>query len=86
MINNIRTPFINIKNTLDKYLLNHYSIFMKKIILVLMLLSVPVSAQKLIYPDIPRDRISDLTFLSDSVGYLINHGGTINRTNDGGTS
>ncbi|KUO63391.1 hypothetical protein APF79_06375 [bacterium BRH_c32] len=86
MINNIRTPFINIKNTLDKYQYNYYSIFMKKIILVLMLLSVPVSAQKLIYPDIPRDRISDLTFLSDSVGYLINYGGSLYRTNDGGTS
>ncbi|MFA7288174.1 MAG: YCF48-related protein [Melioribacteraceae bacterium] len=59
---------------------------MKKIIFILLLFSGTLTAQKLIYPDIPRDKINDMKFLSDSVGYFINNGGSIYRTADGGTT
>ncbi len=38
------------------------------------------------YPDIPTDQINDIIFLNDSTGFVVNSGGSILMTTDGGNT
>lgn len=44
------------------------------------------NSQELLYPDIPSNTISDVTFVNDSTGYFVTRDGSIYITNDGGNS
>ncbi len=57
------------------------------LILLFLLFSKPLLAQwELRYPNLPEDKITDITFTSDSIGFFVNLAGSIYKTTDGGKS
>ncbi len=44
------------------------------------------SQWELRYPDIPSDQINDITFIDEATGFIVNSGGSILMTTDGGAS
>ena len=64
---------------------------MKKLILIVFLFLIYFSnciysQWELRYPDIPTDHINDIYFLNDQTGFIVNDGGSVLMTTDGGTT
>ncbi|HVO76285.1 MAG TPA: YCF48-related protein [Ignavibacteriaceae bacterium] len=54
--------------------------------IIILAFKVSFSQWELRYPDIPSDQINDVIFLNESTGFIVNSGGSVLMTTDGGST